>query len=588
MEQDKNNLSNYIATMRRIKGRWITVSLVIFLTGLSIAFGLPAVYSSSATILIEQQEIPQELVRSTVTSFADQRIQVISQRVMTRYNLLKIIRKYDLYKDEQEKEPLEVVLANMRENIEMQMISAEVVDPRSGRPTVATIAFILKFYNKSAKLAQKVTNELVSLYLNENLRSRRQQATEAADFLEEGADKLNQIISDLEKKLAKFKQKNANQLPDLSQLNLKLLDRTDTGILEMERQVRAIEERKIYLESELAQMNPYATLYSENGERLLSSADRLKSLKTKYISLSAIYAPDHPDLVKMKKQINALEIETGDNVDDTNNRRQLTEQKAELETQLVLLRETYAENHPGVQRLQRTLVKLGEALNDTPVIDSLLDQPVKKIRADNPVYARLQTELAAAEAEHRAWLEKGDRLQALKRDYETRLARTPQVEMEYRGLMRDYENARIKYREMNAKKMEAQLGEVLETERKGERFTLIEPPQMPEEPVRPNRLAIVFLGLVFSLIGAGGTIVVSQSLDKTIRGIAGIESLLGTSPLAVIPVIQGEVEQRYKYQNIWIAGIGVLVFSVIAIATFHWLIMPLDVLWYGGLRRLGF
>lgn len=583
MEQNKSNLVDYLATMRRIKGRWVTVSTLILLIGVTVAFALPAVYRSSATILIEQQEIPQELVRSTVTSYADQRIQVISQRVMTRSNLLEIIRKYDLYKDEREKEPLEVVLADMRDDIEMRMVSAEVVDPRSGRPTVATIAFTLTYFSESPKMAQKVANELASLYLNENLRSRREQATEAADFLEEGADKLSLRITDLEQKLAEFKQKNAKQLPDLSQLNMQLLDRTDTQLLEMERQIRAVEERKIYLKSELAQINPNTTLYSENGERLLSSADRLKSLKTKYVSSSAVYSSDHPDLVKMKKQIAALEMETGNVADDVDNRRQLTEQKSELKTQLVLSRETYAEDHPEVQRLQHTLVKLDEALATAPASD----QVAKQVRADNPIYAQLQTELAAAEAEHRAWVEKGDQLQALKRDYESRLANTPQVEMEYRGLMRDYENAMVKYQEMNAKKMEAQLGEVLETERKGERFTLIEPPQMPEEPVRPNRLAVVFLGLVFSLVGAGGTVVVSHSLDKTIRGGAGIEALLGASPLAVIPIIHDEADHQRKYQRIWVAIIGAMVFSILSVIAFHWLIMPLDVLWYGGLRKLG-
>src|SRR5580704_1875236 len=102
---------------------------------------LPPTYRATGTILIEQQEIPQELVRSVITSFADQRVQVISQRVMTSQNLLSLIERYNLYPDIREKQPREVLLAKMRKDIGMHMISADVIDPRSGRPTQATIAF---------------------------------------------------------------------------------------------------------------------------------------------------------------------------------------------------------------------------------------------------------------------------------------------------------------------------------------------------------------------------------------------------------------------------------------------------------------
>lgn len=580
MEQQKSNLSDYLQTLRRTKKRWITVSVLILFVGVGVAFGLPPVYRSSATILIEQQEIPQELVRSTVTSYADQRIQVISQRVMTRANLVKIIRKYDLYVEEQEKDPLEVVLEDMREDIEMKMVSAEVVDPRSGRPTVATIAFTITYFNESPALAQKVANELASLYLNENLTSRRQQATEAAGFLTEEAEKLRQKIADLEHRLATFKEHNVNQLPELTQLNMQLLDRTETQLLEVERQIRAVDERKIYLRSQLAQLSPNNTLFSETGERVLSPADRLKSLQTKYVSMSAVYASNHPDLLKLGKQIVALKQELGE-LDDS---RQLQEKKSQLTTELNLARETYGEDHPNVKRLQNSVVKVDEALaapTAVKVSDGEQDKP------DNPVYIQLLGDLEAAEADSRSLAKKQTELLAMKRDYESRLTNTPQVEREYRSLSRDYDNAVVKYREINAKQMEAQLAEVLEVERKGERFTLIEPPQLPEEPVRPNRLAVVFLSGVFSIVGGGGSVVVSHSLDQTVRGATGLQSLLGSAPLAVIPNMSNHAEQRRKRRRLWWLLLMLLLMLGAAIALFHWFVMPLDILWYGGLRRLG-
>ena len=118
---------------------------------------LPAVYRAKATILIEQQEIPADFVRTTVTSFADQRIQIISQRVMTTRNLSAIIERYDLYPEIRRRQSINAAVEEMREAIDLQMISADVVDPRTGRPQQATIAFSLAYENESPTLAQKVT-----------------------------------------------------------------------------------------------------------------------------------------------------------------------------------------------------------------------------------------------------------------------------------------------------------------------------------------------------------------------------------------------------------------------------------------------
>src|SRR6202012_2408507 len=125
---------------------------------------LPPHYRSAATILIEQQEMPQDLVRSTVTSYADQRVQVISKRVMTTETLLNIIRRYDLYPKERARETREALLNRMRKDIGMRMISADVIDPRSGHPTSATIAFEVSYSSRSAEMAAKVANELTTLY----------------------------------------------------------------------------------------------------------------------------------------------------------------------------------------------------------------------------------------------------------------------------------------------------------------------------------------------------------------------------------------------------------------------------------------
>src|SRR5262245_13632603 len=192
------NLGDYLGALRR-RAFVATVAFVFVLgVGAVVALAWPPVYRSMATILIEQQEIPQDLVRSTITSFADQRIQLITQRVMTTARLLEIIRDHGLYAADFDRVPREVIIDRMREAIQMDTISANGVDPRSGQPTMATIAFTVGFDSRSPELAARVANELTSLYLQENSETRRQQAAEASVFLSDEARRLSQEIASLE------------------------------------------------------------------------------------------------------------------------------------------------------------------------------------------------------------------------------------------------------------------------------------------------------------------------------------------------------------------------------------------------------
>ena len=200
----------------------------------SAAFLWPPTYRSAGTILIEQQEIPEDFVHSAITSYADQRVQVISQRVMTSSNLLDIIRKYDLYPEARRTKAREVIVADMRNDIKLEMISADVMDPRQGRATKATIAFSVSFVSRSPQLAAAVANELTSLYLRENLETRKQQAEGTADFLASEAARIGVQVTELERKLADFKAKNANSLPEYAQLNVQLASRAQDDMRELD------------------------------------------------------------------------------------------------------------------------------------------------------------------------------------------------------------------------------------------------------------------------------------------------------------------------------------------------------------------
>jgi len=580
MSAELKTLSDYINALDRQKWRALGVFAIVFIVAAGVAFGLTSTYKSRATILIEQQQIPEDLVRSTITSYADQRIQVISQRVMTRLNLIEIIKEFDLYPELRKREPIEVVLEKLRDDISMQTVSADVVDPRNGRPVQATIAFTLAYEHESPKLAQKVTNNIVSLYLKENLKSRSETVSETSEFLEEETKRLNKEISELERKLAVFKKENVNRLPDLMSFNMQLIERTEMRIQEISRDMRALKEDKIYLESQLAHIEPNSQLFTEGGARVLGAKDRLRLLKNDYLSKSAKYSEKHPDMQKMRLEIAGLEKEVG-GVDRT---KELYQKYKVLDSILDQLKEKYSEQHPDVKRYELELVRIKKALEQAKKAKLELEE---SIEPDNPAFIQIQTRLNAVNTEYNSLNQQYKELTGKLAQYEARVTSSPQIEREYKLLTRNYENAWKKYQELRAKQLEAKIAENLETERKGERFELIEPPQLPEKPIKPNRPLLLVLGLVLAFGAALGVVSLSESIDQSIRSQKDIYSLTEQEPLGLIPLIVTDSDRKKAVKGRVIFGLGTVGSVFAAVIVVHEFVKPLDVLWFVALRKLG-
>jgi uncharacterized protein involved in exopolysaccharide biosynthesis len=567
------DMGDYLAAFKRRRGMITLVTGVVLALGLITAFVWPPTYQASATILIEEQGIPTELIQSTVTSYAAQRIQVISQRVMSRTNLLEIINKYNLYESKRKRDTTEEVLSQMRQDIGVDMITAQVIDPRTGRPTAATIAFTLAFKSENPKQAQNVAGELTTLYLNENLKSRTEKAAETYDFLTAESIRLSEEISRLEAMQAEFKERNANTLPELRDLNAQVLERTEGDISDTDTRIHTLEERKIYLEGQLGMLNP-----NSSGE-VLGPEARLDALRTEYIHLASRYSPDHPDVTSIKREIRALEKETGQytSSDDL---------LAEIETlrkELVLAEESYTGEHPDVKSLKRQIENLENDLQNTPPAPQRAPEHTSAV---NPAYVTLQSQLAAADIDIRSLRTKRSRLADKMLEYENRLMQTPKVEQEYRAITRDLQNSIARYQEIKAKQMMAEVGQEMEKERKGEKFTLIDPAILPEEPISPDRPAIIFLSLVLALGAGVGSAAIRESLDSSVRGAKGIVALLHTAPLAVIPYLPNMAETNARRQQRRIVIIAVIAGIIIMLLMVHFLFSPLDVLWFRGIRKV--
>lgn len=545
-----------------------------------LALLLPATYRSTATILIEQQEIPQELVRSVITSFADQRVQVISQRVMTTQNLLTLIDRYDLYADIRQRVAREELLQKMRDDIAMKMISADVIDPRSGRPTQATIAFSVAYQSRSPDLALKVANDLTSLYLNENLTSRTQMSQQTASFFTEESQRQAAHIAELDRELAGFKEKHHHDLPELAQLNVQTLERTELDVRDAQSKVDSLDSERILLQAQLAQINPTYQVFSDTGLRVMGPEDRLKVLKSQLASYKAKYSPGHPDIISTQREIEGLEKEVKSD-DDTGDRlRQLDDARA----QLARAREKYSPEHPDVLRLQRTVESLEGSVDAAAAVGK---RRPPDSHADNPVYIQVKGQLDALDIERDAAAKRLSDLHDKRDDYERRLAQSPEVEKQFREMARALDTAQLKYQEILSKQTEVQVSGNLESERKGERFTMIEPPLKPEKPISPNRTLIVIAGLLLSLAVGAGAAAAHESFDASVRGAGDIRTLLQVPALASIPIIvtnQDRIQRKRIMRYSWVGSVALLVLLAL---TIHLFVKPLDVLWAVLARRLG-
>ena len=207
MEAPTKDLYDYLALLRRRKTLILAVAASLLAASAALAFLLPAVYRSTATILIEEQEIPPDLVRSAIATYADQRIETIKQQVLSRSTLWHIVEQYDLYKDLRKRNPTEEILSRFVKDIQIDVMNVKVIDKRTQNPTQATIAFTLAYDGQSPELAQKVANELTSLFLGENLKTRERHAQETTAFLKRESENLSHHIQELEQKLAGVKRR---------------------------------------------------------------------------------------------------------------------------------------------------------------------------------------------------------------------------------------------------------------------------------------------------------------------------------------------------------------------------------------------
>jgi uncharacterized protein involved in exopolysaccharide biosynthesis len=578
MATEVKGFAEHFAGFRRHLKLAAATFAVVMLFGIGFSVSLPDVYRASAFILVEDPDIPEEIVRSTVTTYTTRQLTTLNEKILTIQNLVRMIEDFDLYVDERRSTPVELLAVEMRQKISIDIQQRDSVGA-NGLPSLQVVGFSISFEDESPEVTKAVVDELANLYLENNIRVRSEQTAETEQFLAGEIARLEGEISVLEGELAEFKEVNADRLPSMTASNMTMMSRIDQDLMNIEQQRAVLDQNRLSIEAQLSTVEPSVAVRLADGSIALSPQDQLKALTTQLSIYESKYSDDHPDVIAARRDIESIKKRFGIDVD----LQQLEDSIVATKADLAKAQEKYTDDHPDVVALQNRLTNLEQERNTT-----LERQLESKVTPDNPAYISLESAIDRLDAEKAALNLKERELRSRMADYETRLMETPNIEKELAALTRKLSSTSNRYWVLRDKQFAAEMGVTLESQNKGEEMVLIEPARVPLKPFKPNRPAIITLTFLFALVAGVGITQLVDALDKSIRDSAGIISVQGVSPLVEIPYIynDAELEQALKLRKMAIAAVPAMVLVMVVIV--HFVLQPLDVLFYALAARLGF
>ena len=268
------------------------------------------------------------------------------------------------------------------------------------------------------------------------------------------------------------------------------------------------------------------------------------------------------DLRTMEVELEASKYGSGDDLPQT-----LPALKAEYAKLLA----TYNESYPDMRVIKRKI----------EVLEKAAEVPITEDAPENaPTLAiyKLQSKIASAKTRLESLAAQEKMLREKIVQNERAMMQTPRVGQGLEVLVRDRDSAQSKYEEIRSKTMSAKIAESLESESKSERFTLLEPPVLPDKAFKPNRVKIIALGFFLAIASTIGTLLIMASFDRQIRGVDALAHVMGYRPLAVIPYLYIQ-EEWVRNKRLLKRTTIITICAVIVIAVaLHFLYMPLNIL----------
>ena len=290
--------------VRRRKRLFIFVFSLIFIGSIIVAFALPKYYISTATILIEGQ-VPEDLAKAVSSGYVEERLQTIKQQILSHDKLLEIIRQYGLYGSLESQADVENAVQKMREDVLIRTIKVEDLDQRPSRARYNTVAFTLSYEGKDPVITQKVASKLTSLFIEKNVQTKDQIATQTAAVFEKKLSQHKEKTDVLQTRLESFKRVHAGELPESTAFNVEQIFRLTSQLDEVNAKIKSLEDRKANLVNPLPAGSAQAAAAGVQTDS--DPWTRLSQLRSQHLSLQSRYSDKHPDVIKIKNDISKLE-----------------------------------------------------------------------------------------------------------------------------------------------------------------------------------------------------------------------------------------------------------------------------------------
>lgn len=534
-------MSDYLDILRRRKW-YILFSILIILFGASVyCVVTPEKYKSSTTILVIPQRVPEGYVRSTIGSRVEERLFTMWQQVLSRTRLLAVMEELDLYPEERKNLPAEAVVEMMRKTVDIQVVSGSNSGGR--RRDSGENAFSLTVTHQNPRSAMLAAARLASFFIDENLKSREQQAVGTSEFLQSQLQSTKTRLEAQEEKVKQYKLRFMGELPQQLQANLQILSRLQDQLRMNSDALRTAHDRKVFAEAQIgafeAQLGAARAQVAASGGteagRLLSDlsipmADPLAEKKSQLAALSMKYTDQYPEIRRLKVEIAQLE-----------------------KTQAA------AYGNGG------SAGTVGGGPAGRPLPGRVVSGSIPAARERDEIL-RLRAQSTAIDSEIASLRKERVGIAKNIADMETRVEKSPRREQEMVSLTRDYENLKASYDDLLKKKLDAEVAQNLEKRQKGEQFQIVDPAALPQEPFTPNRPMVFGIGLAAALLVGFGGAFGFEMLNPTLRGRRDFQHFIQVPVLASIPIIRDTEYEARKNRQKTVIYSGLISFGVLVTA----------------------
>ena len=472
----------------------VPLAVISALTAAS-ARRLPDWYRSDALILVVPQQVPQSYVRSSVTARMEDRLQSISQQILSRTRLERVIQDFNLYAEERRTGIMEDIVERMR----TQEISVQVVKGD---------AFRVGYIGREPRTVMKVTERLASLFIEEQLRDREVLAEGTNQFLEAQLEDARRRLVEHEKKLETYRKQFSGQLPSQLESNMQSIQNLQLQIQSLAESMNRDRERRLLIERQLADLSSEAAaaaaaVPSTPTDDANSAAQQLTAARAALATLELRLKPSHPDIGTMKRRVRELE------------------QRAEQEA------------------LEKPVTK------PVPAAEATRQRRITDLKND---LDQMDRQFASKAAEEK-------RLRDLAGSYQHRVDLAPTREAEMAELTRDYTTLQTLYGTLLSKKEESKIAANLERRQIGEQFKLLDPARMPERPFSPNRTMINLGGMLAGLMIGLLLVGLLEYRDVSMKTDEEVSGVLGLPVLAVVPHMESDKQRRKVLRRRVVVGV---------------------------------